>query len=138
MQLASRATIPTVVHLAMNGTAGFGVPTTSGAIVDSSGNGFNATMTSSGASYTSDPAPFGGGIAANGGLMKIPANPAFDLLTSWTDSIWVNVGSNSSGGCLVACHDYDPNIRLRGEFHRHEPQRRHCRQRRRLVGLPQR
>ena len=95
---------PTVVHLAMNGT---GSISNGGTIADSSSNHFNATMNGSGASYVSSTAPFGGGINTNGRSIVVPANPAFDNLQSWTDSVWVNISSSSASGCLVACRDYD-------------------------------
>ena len=87
--------------LAMNGSGSVNAP-----IVDSSGNGFNATYSGGGASYVSPPGPFGGGINTNGGLFAIPANAKFANLNSWTDSIWLNVNSDSAG-CFVGCRNQD-------------------------------
>ncbi len=104
LQVAAASLPVPVVHLAMNGS---GTISNGGTIADSSPNGFNATMHGSGASYVSG-GPFGGGINANGRSLIIPANPAFDLLQSWTDSVWVELSNTGVNGCLVGCRDYDP------------------------------
>ena len=75
--------------------------------MDSSSNGFNATMNGSGASYAPRPRPSAAESIPTAGSIVVPANPAFDNLQSWTDSVWVNISSSSASGCLVACRDYD-------------------------------
>ncbi len=103
LQLGS-GVLPTVAHLPLDGTLG-AVPTTTGAILDTSGHGYNGTITAAGANYVTG--QINQGMQLNGQYVDVPANSGFNTLTAWTDSIWMNLSQsgdpNTNGGswCFV-------------------------------------
>ena len=52
---------------------------------------------------------FAQAVKLNSTYTVTPANPAFDNLTAWTDSVWVNLSTagEPGSGVLMACRDSD-------------------------------
>ena len=108
LQVNAPLGLPTLVHYSFDGT--LGAIGNGASIPDSSGNGNNATMQGSSASYVAG--KFGQAIQPNGCYVSAPSNPSINGLHAWTDSVWINVNSSYASsygsGVLVATREMTP------------------------------
>ena len=94
-----------LIHCPMDGP--LGPIATGGTIADVSGNNYYGTLSSAGTYVFGK---FGQGLTLNGGYICTVASTAVSTLQSWTDSVWINVGSTADLGSdvLVSARDQDP------------------------------
>ncbi len=94
-----------LIHCPMDGP--LGPIATGGTIADVSGNNYYGTLSSAGTYVFGK---FGQGLTLNGGYICTVASTAVSTLRSWTDSVWINVGSTADLGSdvLVSARDQDP------------------------------